>query len=1005
MIKVWKFALIFIFLASFVSAYPQKTELTENPESLFSTALDLFQKEKYTAAQALFEKIITKSTDKDQSLVVDATYYDAICALELKHKNTEFKLKNFITAYPTSSKIKRIYFQLGKYQFNERTYRRALESFQKVDRKDLSKSELDEFYFKTGYCHLKLNDTKNARFAFNEVSEASSIYSPPSKYYVAHLAYLAGDYETALPVFESLKDDRSYKKIVPFYLLQIYYYQKEFDKILAEGPDLYKAANNNLRVDMAKLLGGVYYHTGDFTTAIIYFEDYERFSRKKADRELAYQMGYSYLKINRYKDAIPYFQDASLQKDTIAQNAYYHLGYCYLETNQKKFASNSFLSASKMDYNLTIKEEALFNYAKLSIELSHDPYNNAISSLEEYLKEYPDSPRKDEANNYLVQLYVSTKNYKAALESMDRLKSKDPTFTQSYQKIYYYSAIQLFNDKKYNQSIELFKKTIENDFDKTIAAESNYWIGEAFYRLQNYWGADKYYREFLDDPISRESVYYGVTKYNLAYIYLNKKEYDQAINYFSDFLRSGSNVNQRFVNDANLRIGDSYYITKRYNQAIQSYDAAARLNQPSRDYAIFHKAMAYGALGRQRDKISTLSTMVTSNRNSSYYDDALYELGTSYLLRNNNNGALEYFNKLVSEKPKSSFSKKALLRSGLIYYNDNKNNAAIRALKKVISDYPGTAESTEALGSLKNIYVDMNNVDEYFRFANSLGISSIRPSEQDSLSYIVAENLYLEGNFVEASRLFKAYLNNYPNANYALNANYYLAECEFKNENFVEALRGYNYVISKPPMRFTTSALRKASRINYNLKNYAEALNNYNLLGELADDKQSLLEAHEGKMRCNYLLRNYSASIDAANSLLKSDNVSSDQINEAHFLMAQSYFSTEQLGKSLQQFKISEQLADNAIGAESKFMMAQILYNQKNFDESEKTILELSNNYAYYDYWVARGFILLSDVYVALDNIFQAKQTLMSIIENYEGQDLVTIATEKLKKINEQENN
>lgn len=1005
MIKVWKFSVIFIFLATLSTAYPQSSDRNQNPESQFSTALDLFQKEKYNAAQAIFEKIINETNDKDQSLVIDATYYDAICALELKHKNTEFKLKNFITKYPTSSKIKRIYFQLGKYQFNKRSYRRSLESFQKVDRKDLSKSELDEYYFKTGYCHLKLNDTKNARFAFNEVSKISSVYSPPSKYYVAHLAYLDKDYETALPVFESLKNDRSYKNIVPYYLLQIYYYQKEFDKILSEGPNLYKSAKNNLRADMAKLLAGVYYQTGDFTTAITYFEDYERLSRSKQDRELSYQMGYSYLKLNRYKDAIHYFQDATLKKDELTQNAYYHLGFCYLETNKKKFASNSFLSASKMEFDLSIKEESLFNYAKLSIELSHDPYNNAINSLEKYLKDYPDSPRKDEANNYLVQLYISTKNYQAAFASMDRLKSKDPTFLQSYQKIYYYSAIQLFNDKKYSESIELFKKTIENTFDKTIASESNYWIGEAFYRIQNYWGADKYYRAFLGRANVRESMYYGVAKYNLAYIYLNKKDYDQAINYFSEFLKSGKNINQRFANDANLRIGDCYYITKRYNKAIQSYDAAARLNQPSRDYAVFHKAMAFGALSRHRDKINTLASMVNSNRGSTYYDDALYELGTTYLIRNDNTGALEYFNKLVAEKPKSSFSKKALLRTGLIYYNDNKNTAAVRALKKVISDYPGTAESIEALGSLKNIYVDMNNVDEYFRFANSLGISSIRPSEQDSLSYIVAENFYLEGNFGQATRSFKAYLKNYPNANYALNANYYLAECEFKNENFVEALRAYNFVISKPPMRFTVTSLRKASRINYNLKNYADALNNYNLLSELAEDKESILEAIEGKMRCNFLLRNYSLSIDAANTVLKSDNVTSDQINEAHFLLAQSYFATSQLGKSLQEFKICEQLASDEIGAKSNFMMAQILYDQKNYVEAEKTILDLSNNYAYYDYWVAKGFILLSDVYISLDNTFQAKQTLISIIENYEGKDLVEIANQKLKKINEQENN
>jgi len=85
-------------------------------------------------------------------------------------------------------------------------------------------------------------------------------------------------------------------------------------------------------------------------------------------------------------------------------------------------------------------------------------------------------------------------------------------------------------------------------------------------------------------------------------------------------------------------------------------------------------------------------------------------------------------------------------------------------------------------------------------------------------------------------------------------------------------------------------------------------------------------------------------------------------------------------------------------------MIAQIYFIQKNYDEAEKVILDLSNKYAYYDNWVAKGFILLSDVYLALNNSFQAKQTLQSIIDNYAGQDLVDIAKQKLKQINEQEN-
>lgn len=1003
--KSWKLLIIFILLGYSSSLVSQQTALYQDLGSELRTALDLFNKEKFGAAQSIFEKIIYDATNKDQSLVVEATYYDAICALELKHKNAEFKLKNFIDKYPTSSKIKRIYFQLGKYHFNGRKYRKSLNAFQKVDRSDLTKDELDEYYFKTGYNSLKLKDERNAKLSFARVSDSESVYVAPSKYYLAHLSYLEKDFETALPVFESLKEDRAYKKIVPYYIIQIYYYQKKYAEILKDGPEVYKLAQSKLRPELAKLLAGAYYQTNDFVSALTYFEDYERLSRKRIDRDLSYQMAFSYLKAERYKDALRYFQNVTSQRDSLSQNAYYHLGYCYLQINDKKFASNSFLSASKMDYDLAIKEEALFNYAKLSIELSRDPYNNAINSLEKYLIEYPNSSRTDEANNYLVQLYMSTKNYEAALKIMDRLKSKDPNFQQSYQKIYYYSAIQSFNDKRYEKSIELFKKTIENSTDKTVAAESNYWIGEAFYRLQNYWGADKYYKDFLSSSAARNTDYFELAKYNLAYIQFNKKEYDQAINYFKDFLVSQRNFDIRFINDANLRIGDSYYITKRFRESIASYEAAARTNQPSKDYAEYHIALALGALGDYGGKISTLSTMVTTNKGSSYYDDALYDLGTTYILRNDKDGALRYFNRLVAEKPRSRFSKKALLRSGLIYYNDDKYNAALKALKQVISDYPGTAESTEALSSLKNIYVDMNNVDEYFRFANSQGMANIRPSEQDSLSYTVAENQYMERDYDGAISAFRSYLNTFPNGTYALNANFYLAECQFNNKNFEDAIQGYNFVVSKPTNRFTEISLQKSARINYNLKNYAEALNRYDLLGDLAEDKNILLEAIEGKMRCNFLLKNYNNTIDAANGLLKNNNISSDQITEAHYLLAKSYFDANQPVRALQEFKITEQLSNTEMAAESKYLIASINYDDRKFEEAEKIIFELSNDYSYYDYWIAKGFILLADVYIAMDNIFQAKQTLQSIIENYEGQDLVGIAREKLKLINEKENN
>ena len=59
----------------------------------------------------------------------------------------------------------------------------------------------------------------------------------------------------------------------------------------------------------------------------------------------------------------------------------------------------------------------------------------------------------------------------------------------------------------------------------------------------------------------------------------------------------------------------------------------------------------------------------------------------------------------------------------------------------------------------------------------------------------------------------------------------------------------------------------------------------------------------------------------------------------------------------------------------------------------------ISEDFSAYNYWVARSFIALADVYVAKENYFQAKETLRSVIDNYKGDDLKTEARRKLAEV------
>ncbi len=50
-------------------------------------------------------------------------------------------------------------------------------------------------------------------------------------------------------------------------------------------------------------------------------------------------------------------------------------------------------------------------------------------------------------------------------------------------------------------------------------------------------------------------------------------------------------------------------------------------------------------------------------------------------------------------------------------------------------------------------------------------------------------------------------------------------------------------------------------------------------------------------------------------------------------------------------------------------------------------------------HWVAKSLILLSDIYLELGNLSQAKATLKSVIDHHDGLELVALAQERYQHI------
>jgi TolA-binding protein len=979
--------------------YGQENAGFQQPALDIRMADGLFQHSNFGSARQVYHDISSDLSIDDPEIKTTAEFKEAVSAAELNNGDAPAKISKFIETYPENALAGDAKLYLGVIYFKDNQFKDAIKAFQGVNISSLSKAGREEFNFMFGYSQLKTGDMAAAKTYFQRVSNKTSPYYTQARYFIAHIDYLQGNYKQALKTFDELEYDSRYQRIVPLYKIQIYHYLGDYEQIMAIGPVMVESASPTNKAEIARITGNAFFNKEDYKNAALYLGIYEQFNRKSLSREDNYLLGFVNYKAGDYKNAINNFQQVIRKDDDLTQNASYYLGICYNETGQKKYAGNAFLAAYKNGVDKELAEEALFDYIKISLESPGNPYNEAISLLETWLKEHPDSQRTNEAFGYLSSLYLSSRNYKQALVSMEMTANRDKQMQAAYQKILYYRAAELFNMEDPEGALDLYKKASEMNYDESIRAESLYWAGEIFYRQGDYFAAIKYYKDFLNSRQARQSAFYATAYYNLGYTYFNRKEYEDAIAQFNKFLDSGGPGDPKLITDACLRLGDSYFISKQYDKAIASYDRAISSKEPATDYALYYKALSEGAKGDFNRKIGVMKVLIDNYPKSAYIDDALYEMALAYILLNQENQALVYFDKLVQGYPTSAKAIQAAMRKGFIYFNRNDYDQAISSFKHVVEKFPGTQEAQEALAALKNVYLETGQIDQYYAYAKGLSFTEVNSSEEDSLNYEVAENFYMQGRCDQAIASFKKYLESFPNGAFSANASYYQAECYLKSNQLEPALEGFKKVAGKPRSRFTEAALATASSMEYSSENYSAALPFFEQLETVAEDPANTLASVTGQMRCHYRLKNYAGAVLAAQKVLSTGKATPDLSNEAHFILGQGYLAQGDLTQAEYEFTLCIKLTGTETGAEAAYQLAAIAFQTGRMAEAEERVYTLQEKFAAYDYWVAKGFILLSDVFLKNGNEFQARQTLQSVLDNYKGPELGAIAREKLDSL------
>ncbi|MDR3226138.1 MAG: tetratricopeptide repeat protein, partial [Prevotellaceae bacterium] len=386
-------------------------------------------------------------------------------------------------------------------------------------------------------------------------------------------------------------------------------------------------------------------------------------------------------------------------------------------------------------------------------------------------------------------------------------------------------------------------------------------------------------------------------------------------------------------------------------------------------------------------KRKLFSTLISQFPNSQYAAAAYFESGRMYVQNQDYVNAEKEFKSILTKYSKTSYYRQALIELGLININNENNNEALQYYKKVVDEYPNSPEAQTALAGIKDIYVGMGKVNDFFAYADKKNIS-VSSNNRDSLAFASAERQYLLGDCNNSITTMQQYLNEYPKGINVLQAKYYLGDCYYRQQKHAEAANIFGELVNNPDAKnLPKDILKRYARSKYLIEDFAAAAQSFARVANESTDSEDIKESLIFAMRAYYKAKNYQQSVEMATKYVALPSVSEDSKREAILAKAHALQELEKEDEAVTVFKILAQNPKTIEGAEATYYIIDYLYRTGKADEAEKMVYQFADSKTFHSSWLARSFIVHANIYIDKKEYYQAEATLNSILQNYNQND------------------
>ena len=854
-------------------------------------------------------------------------------------------------------------YEYGKSEFYKNRFKAAVKFLGIINKKN------DEINFLLGVSEFNNKNFEQSRKYLDLVND--EIYFNRKNFYLGVISYLNDEFDSSLEFFKKSNDDDLENKYLQ-YLISINFLLKNYEEVIL--------FENRLNLEVENIDYCFFFIAKSYFILEKYDKVVDILSKleSKIDREdeISFMIAYSQYMNGDYELSKSLFKELSYSSLKYSQFSSFYLGMIFLEEKNYNLAKNYFYASYKKEDNSEYTKKSLINYAKSNYELGD--YDLSIAVLNKYKKSYPNE-NFTEVDDLLSENYFMTNNYSRIISYLNSKGNISENDKIKFQYVTYQKGVGEFNRGNFKSSIKYFDLSKKYNLDSEIYIKSSLNKSEALF-------IGNLYKEAVNELLGIINLNMNVELrkkifLQLGYSYFNLNEYLNASKYLKNYLDLKDNKLSSKDIDPILRLADSYYASKSFNSSIKYYNTALQNSDINRNYIIYQIGLCHYGLDDFTKSIEYMDKVIL-NSEKSLDDDAIFRKAQIYFENSEFDKSIINYNLIIDEYKYSEYISYSFLNRATSYFNlksydqaeddylyvlknisDEKiQSQAILGMQKIVSFTNNFTQLNSLITEYKNRFPDNDNVLK-IQFDNIRNLY-FNQKYDDLISYV-------NEIFSQEEQVFNEY-----------ETNYYLAESFFKTKKYENASPVYETLLDSVNSKYFSRSLNRLAQIYLNQKNYNRSLNYFKKLEKNSKNNRERIDSYIGSLTNYYYLKNYDSVHFYSSQINSFDKISFNNRNKINLLSAKSFLDSGDITKGIDKLLTTINLVNDESAAEANYLLAKVFYSQSQKNQALETLYALNENFSNYDYWVGKSYLLIADIFISMNEGFQANATLESLIDN-----------------------